>query len=188
MLADKRALMLTHNNDDVFSVTGFSNWKNALEKFENHQNTKSHCESMLVVSIPGTTRDVGELLSTSHAKEKAESREILKIILSSVRYLGRQGLALRGQCHKTDYGESDSNLMQLLRTRADDKPSLLKWMEKSQDKFISPDIQNEMLSIMPLRILREITSEMSGKWYTIMVDETTDLSNTEQMVMCLRYV
>ena len=35
-VADKRALMLTHNNDDVFSVTGFSNWKNALEKFENN--------------------------------------------------------------------------------------------------------------------------------------------------------
>ena len=56
MMADKRALtcMLTHNNDDVFSVTGFSNWKNALEKFENHQHTKSHREAMLVVSIPGT--------------------------------------------------------------------------------------------------------------------------------------
>ena len=35
-VADKCALMLTHNNDDVFSVTGFSNLKNALEKFENH--------------------------------------------------------------------------------------------------------------------------------------------------------
>ena len=68
MVADKCALMLTHKNDDVFSVTGFSNWKNALEKFENHQHTKSHREAMLVVSIPGTTRDVGELLSTSHAK------------------------------------------------------------------------------------------------------------------------
>ena len=60
-------------------------------------------------AIPGTTRDVGELLSTPHAKEKAESREMLKIVLSSVQYLGRQGLALRGQYHKTDYGESDSN-------------------------------------------------------------------------------
>ena len=80
------------------------------------------------------------------------------------------------------------NPTQQLRTRADNKPSLLKWMEKSHDKSILPDIQNEMLSIMALGIPREITSEVSGKWYTIMVDETTDLSTTEQMVMCLCYV
>ena len=37
-------------------------------------------------------------------------------------------------------------------------------------------------------IQREIAMEVFGKWFTIMVDETTDLSNTEQMVFCLRYV
>ncbi len=29
---------------------------------------------------------------------------------------------------------------------------------------------------------------MSGQWFTIMVDETTDQSNVEQMVFCLCYV
>ena len=124
--------------------------------------------------------------------QKAENREMLKIILSTIRYLGRQGLALRGHYKSVDEsrkrGEFDSNFIQLLRTRAEDNPQLLKWMEKSQDKFTSPEIQNEILSIMALHILREIASELSGKWYTIMVDETTDLSNTEQMVLYLRYV
>ena len=73
-------------------------------------------------------------------------------------------------------------------TQTEDNPQLFKWMEKSQDRFTSPEIQNEILSIMALHILREITSELSGKWYTIMVDETTDISNTEQMVLCLCYV
>ena len=40
---------------------------------------------------------------------------------------------------------------------------------------------------MALHILRGIASDLSGKWYTIMVDETTDLSNTEQMVLCIRH-
>ncbi len=192
MVADKRSLMFTHNRDDVFSKTGFYNWKKALEKFEKHQNTNSQHEAVeLVVSIPGTTKDVGRMLCTSHAEQKAENREMLKVILSSTRYLGRQGLALRGhykaECHSDSRGEPDHNFIQLLKTRAEYKPSLLKWMEKAQDKF-SPDIQNEILSIMALRILREIACEVSGKWYSVMVDETTDLSNTEQMVMCLRYV
>lgn len=73
--------------------------------------------------------------------------------------------------------------------QTEDNPQLFKWMEKSQDRFTSPEIQNEILSIMALHILREITSELSGKCYTIMVDEKTiDLSNTEQTVLCLCYV
>ena len=73
-------------------------------------------------------------------------------------------------------------------TRAEDDPGLLQWMKKSQDKFISPQIQNEILQIMALTIVREIANEISGKWYTIIVDETTDLFNTKQMVLCIRYV
>ncbi len=53
-------------------------------------------------------------------------------------------------------------------------------MEKVQDKFTSPEIQNEIISIMALYVLRGIATSISGKKYTIMVDETTDISNTEQ--------
>ena len=35
---------------------------------------------------------------------------------------------------------------------------------------------------MALSILRGIANSISGKWFTIMVDESTDLSNTDQMV------
>jgi len=194
MVADKRGLSLPRSTGDTtFSRTGFSNWKKALAKFEKHQNTNFHHEAVqLVITIPRRNKDVVEMLSESHAERKAENREMLKIILSSIHYLGRQGLAPHGHYKAMDEsrkrGEFDSNFIQLLRTRAEDNPQLLKWMEKSQDKFTRPEIQNEILSIMALHILREIASELSGKWYTVMVDETTDLSNTEQMVLCLRYV
>ena len=116
-------------------------------------------------------------------KRQKVERCCLLTILSSIRYLGRQGLALRGRYKTADSsdkngGEIDSNFIQLLRTRAEDNPGILKWMDKAQNKFTSPDIQNEMLGIMALHILRDASSEISGKWYTIMVDETTDLSNT----------
>ena len=117
---------------------------------------------------------------------------MLQNIFTSIRYLGRQGLALRGHYITGDdiggRDETDSNFIQLLKTRAEDNPCLLNWMKKSQSKFTSPDIQNEFLTIMSLMILRKIVSELSGKLYAIMVDETTVLSNTEQMVLCIRYV
>ena len=38
---------------------------------------------------------------------------------------------------------------------------------------------------MALHILRDITADKSGKWYTIMVDDTTDMSNMEELVVSL---
>jgi len=59
---------------------------------------KSHCEAIeAVVTLPKTTADVGELPSGAHRAEKEQAREILRLILSSVRFLARQGLALRGR-------------------------------------------------------------------------------------------
>ncbi len=166
---------------------GFSNWKKALEKFNKHQNTLSHHQAMdFLVS---TSKDVGEMLNTSLANERAGNRKMLHIVFSSIRFLARQGVALRGSfraCENSDVKcEFDSNFMQLLRMRAEDNQDILQWLSKSRDKFVSPDIQNEILSIMSLHIIRGICSEMSGEWYSLMVDETTDLSNIEQMVFCL---
>ena len=106
--------------------------------------------------------------------------------------MARQGLALRGRYKSGDNselgGEINSNFVQLLKTRAEDNPLIISWMEKSRDKFMSPDVQNEILSIMYHFVQREIASAVSGQWFTIMVDETTDQSNLEQMVFCVRYV
>lgn len=72
---------------------GFTNWKKALERFEKHQNTGSHHEAVdLEVKIPSTTKDVGEMLSASYASQKKENKRMLSMTLSSIRFLGRQGL------------------------------------------------------------------------------------------------
>ena len=61
-----------------------------------HQESKVHIEAVeAVVTIPNTVPDVGKLLSKAHREEMVKARDMLAIILSSVRYLARQGLALR---------------------------------------------------------------------------------------------
>ena len=57
-------------------------------------------------------------------------------------------VALRGKYKSgEERGELDSNFIQFLKDHAKEDPTL-KWMGKSQDKFTSPEIQNELLSIM----------------------------------------
>ena len=59
---------------------------------------------------------------------------------------------------------------------------------KTRDRFICAEIQNELLKIMGLSVLRKVAGRLAGQYYTIMVDETTYISNTEQLVLCLRFV
>ena len=133
MVAEKRRLPMDGNRDDAFSTEGFFNWKKGLERFERHESTAAHREA--VEMLVCKTRDVGEMLSDSYALEKAENRKMLSVIISTIRFLGRQGLALRGHQKKstsdsTEGGELDSNFVQLLKLRAEDNEGLHKFMNK----------------------------------------------------------
>ena len=128
------------------------------------------------------------MLSSTYAKEKADNRKALYTILSTIHFLARQGLPLRGSHVGHGCGELNSNFMQLLELRKHDVPNLDGWLSRSQDRFTSPTIQNEILEIMASTILRKIARKLAGELFSIMVDETTDISNTEQLVFCIRYV
>ena len=100
-----------------------------------------------------------EMFSCTHTKEKAENWKALYTILSTIHFLARHGLPLRGSFVAHGCGESNSNFMQPLQVCKDDVPNLSAWLEKSQDQFTSPAIQNEMLEIMATTILSIILLE-----------------------------
>ena len=171
--------------DQKFTMQGFSNWQKALQKFSKHE--QSMCHRHAADMVRDKTGDIGDMLSTAHANRKADNRIALYTIISTLRFLAHQGLPLRGD-HTNDSCESNSNFMQLLQLRAEDVPVLNTWLQKAQDRFTSPVIQNELLQIMALTVLRKLARSIAGKQFAIMVDETTDISNTEQLAFCLRYV
>jgi len=126
-----------------------------------------------------------ELLSEAHAEEKAVARQALLEILSNIRFLARQALPMRGD----GKGEPNSNFNQLYYLRIEDNPFLKEWMKRKGSNYLSHDMQNEMLKVMALKVLREIASEIqSAEFYAIMVDESSDAANTEQLVLCVRWV
>ena len=104
---------------------------------KNHVLSSCHREAVeAMITLPATTRDIGEQLSQQHSKEKQVNRKMLLKIVSSLRYLARQGLAIRG-----DGSEKDSNLAQLLRLKGEDDSLMLDWLERRNNKYTSPEIQ-----------------------------------------------
>ncbi len=100
------------------------------------------------------------------------------------RFLARQAFPLRG-----GGDESNSNYMQLLKLRGEEDSRVFQWIKKKTDKYTSGDMQNEMTKVMALQVLQEVASSIhSASFVTLMVDETTDASNHEQVVLCIRWV
>ena len=63
------------------------------------------------------------------------------------------------------------------------------WLTKKTNKFTSPKMQNEMIEVMALQILRDIAKNIqSAEIYSILADETADISNVEQLTFCIRWV
>ena len=155
--------------------------------FAKHQASDFHKEATeRLITAPTTAkRDIAYLIDKNSQAIKQNNREMLLNILSSIRYHARQSLPLRGNWKEEEKSEYDSNIFQLLKLRCEDDPKLAEWMDKKSNKFLSPKIQNEMLQIMALQILRDIAKNIqSAEIYSILVDET----DKEQMVPCMRCV
>ena len=182
----QKKLQWSSNSDLAFISKGFTNWKDATVKFAIHASSKCHKEAVLkMVTLPSSTKNVAESLSTQVTREKLERRQCFLKVLSNVRFLARQGLPFRGH---GDH-ESDSNFLQLMKLRSEDDSRIVGWLERKTSKYTVPDMQNEILKTMALQVLRQVVESIqSAPFLTIMIDETTDVSNKEQVVVCFRWV
>ena len=95
---DKKARLSSYT-EDSFLVKGFTNWKDATRIFGRHESCDFHKMS---ASALASRVDVGDMLSKEAATLKQQNRQYLLRLLSSLRYLARQGLPLRGDGDETD--------------------------------------------------------------------------------------
>ena len=145
-----------------------------------HGSCDFHKQAAMAIS---NTADIGEMLSTQHAMKKKLNREYFLKILSTILFFARQGLPLRG-----DGDEKDSNFYQLLALRGEDDSNIKNMTERPQRKYTSPEIQNEIVLIMANIILRKIATRIQSSFFTVMIDEATDIANFEQVVIVFRCV
>ena len=109
--AVQRKAVLTGRTDKAFVETGFSNWQKALRKFRKHEQSTHH--RFAVDTTIKSSKDVDEMLSSAHAKEKADNRKALYTIVSTIRFLARQ------KTHEEAVSDHDANLGAFLQRCAE---------------------------------------------------------------------
>ena len=107
----------------AFIEIGFTNWKKAIEKFKDHEDSSRRCEAINVSEIADRNANLSEMSDSKLTYEKFDNRQAFLEILESIRYLGRQSLPLRR------YDDSQGNFMQLIMSKARNNSKLRAWLE-----------------------------------------------------------
>jgi hypothetical protein len=144
----------------------------------------SDCHRSATLKLHAFVRGINVEKSLSKAKqdEMIAARDALHKIFTSLVFLAKQGLAIRG---KTDV---TSNLQQPLELRGNDSVNMQSWLARTQCKWLSHDIQNEILQLLSNDVVRRLLHDIrAAQFFALMLDETTDASRHEQMAVCVRF-
>ena len=79
---------------------------------DEHEKSDRHKESVLKQAAYSSAMDVGMQLSVQLSKDQKNYQSMLLKVISSIRFLARQGLALRGHFENVD--NLEGNFYQLL--------------------------------------------------------------------------
>ena len=168
--------------DEAFSLKGFDNYKKAVETFRVHENSDSHLKARIKCKSLNNP-SIREQISIQGAKVQETRRLGLVKQLEAMKFLLRQGIALRG------HSEEEGNLRQLLATWSKENAIVKTWVEEG--KYMSHDIVNEMITLMGQSVLGKLLCRIKGAdpcWYAIIADETADAAHREQFNLTIRYV
>ena len=183
----------------LFSDKGFNDWKNAVGKirsaFRTHDENRAHKDAvekaMHFISIcEGEEKNICSSISRAYEERVKRNREILISIIDVVIILGQRNIAFRGNWDKVKQ-EEDGNFKFFVRWKAEYDTVLKKHIETAHRSmtYLSPTIQNELIQCCELEIRDNIIVKCNeAGYFAVIADETTDVSVTEQLSVCIRYV
>lgn len=180
--------------------------------FEVHSKNQYHINSVQVAEdfllrYKNPHKEVINIINTDRLKQIEENRKRLKPIIETIIFLGHQNIPLRGHYDSGHFYQKVNNLLpttsdinstinkgnfrELLKLRIScGDYNLEKHLKSTHSKatYISPVIQNDIIECCKNYITEEIVKEIhESKYYSILFDETTDISNISQMSLIIRY-
>ncbi|XP_037876693.2 52 kDa repressor of the inhibitor of the protein kinase [Bombyx mori] len=171
-----------------------------------HQRNKYHelaveAGKNFLLSFHKPEINVMNQVNSQRLKQINVNRERLRPIVKTIIFCGHQNISLRG--HRDDgkllnYDSDDSvvadegNFRALLKFRIDfGDITLQQHLEssKSNATYISKTVQNELIDVCAEIIQENILQNVrEAKYFSILFDETTDISHISQLSLSFRYL
>ena len=191
------------SNPGVLVSRPLTVFKKALETLRKHAD-KEHHKSAIVraeefkKTMSGQQPSIQQRLNKSLADRIANNRQKLESIISTIVLCGRQNIPLRGHRDSAldverDVAGTDNhgNFIALLNFRIEAGDTVLREHLSTTARnatYTSNTIQNEIITVLADQITTSITDKVkAAKWFTVIADEVTDVSNKEQLsIVCGR--
>ncbi|KAE9523165.1 hypothetical protein AGLY_016398 [Aphis glycines] len=178
-----------HQNPGKLVIEKYNNWKKAKDLFMDHQNNHYHKLSQIKFD---------SFLAIRFKKVEPIDRQINEALKKKIND-NRDRISLRGHrdsgvidLNEHASTENQGNFRELIKFRIDSGDNMLKNHLETANKnatYLSPLIQNKIISVCNKLILEHLVANVNkSKSFTILADETTNVSNKEQITLCVRYV
>ena len=195
------SIVNTGQSKDTFSVSGFTDWNKALANkrgFHGHETSSDHIAAEQAYRTYMTEKPVNYQVSEVAARQASEksiqierNRRVIGRLFDVIRLLGRLGMPFRG--HREDIDSSNKGLFkELIEFLANSGDDILKNHLGTMSKnatYLSSTVQNQMINVIGDSIVDAVAEAANeSRFYSVLMDETTDASHQEQVSIMVRYV
>ncbi|XP_060881672.1 zinc finger MYM-type protein 1-like [Metopolophium dirhodum] len=183
-------------------------FKNAKNDFNKHSKTEYHLLSVqrandFLINFESGFEKTVDVLFDKHLQQSIESNKKRLIpIVKTILFCARNNLPLRGhreagslslESVRSSCTVGEQGILRaLLAFRVDSGDTELQRHFETSPKnctMISPKVQNEIIDVIGDVIVGKIVERVKQfRFFSLLCDETTDISTTEQMTVCIRYV
>ncbi|XP_058181281.1 uncharacterized protein LOC131299720 [Rhododendron vialii] len=177
---------------DCFVGEEYTNWKKKrrLKTHERsingaHRQAQKKCQDLL-----NQKQHIEIVFSKLSDDAKRDYKVRLTASIDCARFLLRQGLSFRGR-DESELSNNQGNFLELLKFLCVQNENVRAVSLKNaleNLKLTSPKIQKDICNAAAIETTNAIMEELGDEFFSILLDDSRDVSTKEQMAVALRYV
>ncbi|XP_055307958.1 zinc finger MYM-type protein 1-like, partial [Sitodiplosis mosellana] len=167
---------------------GFSDWRHLSQAIQRHETSASHLDNFCIwkeqFNRLSNNTTIECQLEKSLLDRKKQLKQVFERFVAMTMFLARQNIAFAG----TD--NTSGNFYELAQTIGEFDLVMKNHLESSsRNKYLGPATQNELITIVGNKVRQHIIDQIiESKYYSLILDCTSDVSRQEQMTFVIRYV
>ncbi|XP_021761757.1 zinc finger MYM-type protein 1-like [Chenopodium quinoa] len=177
---------------DAFVSDGFKSW-NRSDLIRKHvgKHLSAHNNAVLAMDLfKKQNSSITQALTKQTAESTNAYRTRLEASIESIQWILLQGLPFRGHDEK-ESSLRRGNFLSLLSLISKGNPEYSKVVFKnapSNCQLTSPKVQKDIINACAKETTKAMLEDIDGGLFSILADESADVSDKEQLALCLRYV
>lgn len=171
-------------------VNGIKDWKHLSAKIEKHESTQIHLGACVIYEQWKLNDTIDAEMERNVRNAALFWRQVVERITNVTLTLASCNLAFRG--HREVLGQgSAGNFLSIIELLACYDPVLKELINRPEGsvKYLSHQIQDEIIYILSQRVKADIIDEINeAPFYSVIMDTTQDVSKIDQLSQVYRYV